>query len=554
MKKHITAVFMAVVMFGLLLVPAFAENTEIIIYGTDEYTKNFGYNEEPYKPRDSKDGDTGNELANGKNVKIYSAGTGDIPAEGLKLSYIFDIAEYGIYELEISGSAYNNAPWFSTYAVSVDSSEPITINGGVITSTADGSGNYIKVYDTSISFELSEGEHIFNFTVINGCSSRNGQAYAFFEYAKLIKKDMSEYASLMINASSSHTSNISELSAEYGVGEYGDHAANEINNGKTVKIQGKAYPEEGIILTYEFDVLIPGIYSMAVSCSKYNLGYLSKWAVSVDEGEYLDINADSVLSMEEHASGGDYTRMLGIHKLDGKYEFDAGKHTVSAKVTGLRDNGDIYTFLEYINFTLCENIDTVTVEDIYAEIGEETNVKLSATGEYTGKELDVAVLSPSYSIEDETVATVTGDGVVTPVNFGNTKLTVTLISEDGSEKKAQAEVFVTVDGIYCGEVKYFNAQNEECKTLKSEYTEINAKAEIFNNTAQEKKITAILAMYEGEVLEKYQKLAEISLPSGTTPLYISLEDISVTDKSVIKLYLWNNLDEGSPIYKAEELN
>ncbi len=156
---------------------------------------------------------------------------------------------------------------------------------------------------------------------------------------------------------------------------------------------------------------------------------------NIDEITWSSDNS-AVISMEEH---GNYVSVTAI---------GSGRATVTASGGG--KSASCVIVVDESEYALAVSLDRIG--DIEINAGSSAYIPAKAT--YRGQPLDVAKLT--YTVEDQTVATVSKDGVITGVNGGETR--VAIVAEKDSTRSAPyyVNVIVKAGPVLMLNATYFN--------------------------------------------------------------------------------------------------
>ena len=579
---------------------------DIFVYGTSQY-------------REKSDllnvvTGSGNEVNNGRAVRLNANSLGD---DGyLFITYPFEVKRAGSYTLTINSGRYD-AGYLSKYAFSFDDGADIPMDASIVTNTADhpqtndpgthGFAN-MKVYTTNQILDLDKGMHTVTFKITS--LREQGNVYQFLEYFQLeyideeamvaevealidsigtvtleskpaidaaraaydalldyLKPNVSNYdvltqaehdynrllhagsSSITIYGSDSYTSKTPDLN--YSI------ATDPFTNGQVAALRygQSTLPEGGLSVTYTFDVYNEGTYTLYLSSPKLSNIYMSPYAISVDGGAATDISTAVVEREDVHPDGGSYSEYLGRYKTTLKFDFAEGSHTVTFHVTGTRQNGDFWCYLEYIRFVLDEDIASIRFnEDMgYAEIGETYTAPLAAIGAVSGDEVDLAEAEVRYTSSDPAVATVDDAGIVTPIGFGSVTIRAQ-VSKGSFTGSAEMAVGVSADGIYCAPQGYFDSENGQLTALSQLENDLAARTAIFNNSEEEKTVTLVLALYKDGALAQYQT-ASYTVDAGESvdQAEVVLEGAAYEAGMSARLFLWGDASIPAPVGSAAEL-
>lgn len=546
------------------------------------------------------------ELNNGYTARYTGA---SLDENGiLYITYPFSVKRAGSYMLTISAGKYD-VNHLSSYAFSFDGADDINMNSSVVANTAvhpDG-GNFallMAVFDTNIICDFEPGAHTLTFK-ITGLRSQ-GNAYQFMEYFKLKYIDegamLSEVSSLIdaigevtaeskeaIDAARAAYDSLLEylkpqvinydvlLAAEraynriingggsniiiYGSDAYLDksegltYAISELfDNGKVVALRSGTLPDGGLTITYGFDVIIPGKYTLYLSSPKYTNIYMSSYAVSVDNGLYKDIGDAVVEKAEAHPMGGSYAEYLCRYKTKLQYDLDEGTHFITMKITSLRSNGDVYDFLEYFRFVLDEEISSVAFEsdEVYAEIGEPYTVKLTAIGAVSEDNVDISDAETEYTSLSPEVAAIDESGTVTPVAFGEAVVQARVSYKSFSDTVSM-KIKVCANGIYCEPKGYYSGEDNRITSLSDITNKLSSKAVIYNMSEETKKAIFVLALFNNRALEKYDVKSYDIAAGQSVDVQTVIDGIKYSEGMSAEIFFWSSKSVPSPIGDAGKI-
>ena len=503
------------------------------ILGTDTFTRNYTQTD-PYLPRDSKETPAGNpDHSNGKIVKFWSSdqATVDYPEEGIVASYPFKVDANGYYELKLSANTIGS---YSNYAVAVDDGVFTKITSTKVDGVEDhASYTDMKIYDTTLQFNLSRGEHTFKFKPLPRSS---GDLYCFFESADFKRIDVSECLDSVVYGTDTYELNSNGAT---NCGVYGVHAANECNNGKVVKITASNVPEGGIILKYPIRVNIDGTYSLSMSANRRDgATWVSPYAVAVDNSEFTEISGSTILNAQTHPDGGDYASQLRIMDTSCKYDLKAGDHTISFKITGERADGGVYSFLEWMKLTLEEEVSDFGFgkSSLDLRIGETHQLSLTATGNVTGDVYEYK--NVMYGSDNDTVASVSEAGLITANGYGKAIITGTVI--DGENiKNESVVVYVTTAGIYVENPIVYVGEQSIDGILPTGTTAVTAKTTIRNVAEQTENMTIITAVYDGNNAFVGCELNTYNYVWGEKTMQVTLDGLNTAEGCYAKTFVWD---------------
>lgn len=547
------------------------------------------------------------ELANGYCARYTAPSLGD---DGyLYVTYPFNVKRTGSYLLTISSGRYD-VGHLSKYSLSFDGGADIPMEASVISGEtehpADPKFDFanMRIYSTNQILDFDKGVHYVTFKITALRSM--GNAYQFLEYFKL--KFIDEQAMIkevedLIDAIGTVTENSKEAidnaraaynalldylkpeisnydvltQAEkdynrlmhagsssvtiYGSDDYFTKsdglnysvAKDPFTNGKVVSLTSKTLPDDGLSITYNFDIYNEGIYTLYLSSPNIKNQYLSPYSMSVDGGEFTNITAAAVEREDPHPEGGKYSEYLGRYKTKLKFELAEGSHTVTMKITGLRANGDVWDYLEYIKFVLDEDVESVKFKtDLgYAEIGKNYQTPFAAIGAVSGDEMDLAEIAVTYSSINPAVAAIDENGVVTPLDFGTAVIKAEVSYKD-FKGSAEMKVAVCADGVYCEPLGYFDS--EKLTSLSQLKNNLSAKVKLTNNTEEEKTVKLVLALYKDDALERCQTVSYTVKAGESADAEAVLEDVSYMTGMSARLYTWGDEAIPKPIGRVQELN
>lgn len=538
---------------------------------------------------------TTHELKENENIgRFTGASLGD---DGyLYITFPFTVKRDGAYALTVCAGRYD-VGYLSKYAFSFDGGSDIQMNSSVISKTEahPSGGNFatlMNVYTTNLELELIKGAHTATFK-ITGLRDQ-GNAYQFLEYFRLkfIDEDAmvreveesidaigtvtEESGDAIAAARAAYNALKEELKARvsnydvltaaekayrrltssgtasiyiYGSDQYREKSASlrysvvtdMFDNGKVVALRADTLPDDGLYITYSFDVVYEGRYTLYMSAPLYTNIYMSSYAIAVDGGKYKDIGAAVTQTMQTHPLGGNYAQYLGIYKTNMTYDLAEGEHTVSMKITGLRQNGDVYDFLEYFRFVLDEEIQSAEFAESvgYAEIGELYNAQIKAYGAVSESEIDISEADIKYSSSNTAAAEIAEDGTVTPKGFGSTVISADIEYKSFKDNLTMT-LYVTADGLCCVADGYYNAAGEKISSLPASGGALSAKTQIYNNSAEDKTAVLILAVYDGNALVKSAE-QEYSIAAGeTADAQLSIDSLGSGADMSAKLYIWGD--------------
>lgn len=277
------------------------------------------------------------------------------PDDKIIAAYSFEIAAEGTYQLGIALQDITKD--FSACSVSVDDSDYTAINQGIIESDSGSIGDYMVSYITSLKYNLSEGEHTLFFRLDSARS--DGRGFAHVDRFTFKEAEPEATDTIHIRGQQAHTKNfpIDGVGAEY----YGTVFAKN-----TLEVQTSsqdAFPVEGLIVTYSFDVTEEGDYQLTVSASQHSgsgLQYLSPYGIAVNDGEVTEINTQTAGSASSPNGGfntecqdvSDSSRFpIAIYDTNLYYHLMPGANTVSFKVLSSREmDTKAFAALAYIEF------------------------------------------------------------------------------------------------------------------------------------------------------------------------------------------------------------
>lgn len=121
---------------------------------------------------------------------IKTASVTALPEGGIGVTYTFNIQECGYYRLRLTASLHTYPMYLSSYAVSVNGGEFITVNSQNAGSSEEPDGGFgasslMGVYNTNLVYFLNKGENTFSF-YISSLRSTDGRGYAFIEKAEFL--------------------------------------------------------------------------------------------------------------------------------------------------------------------------------------------------------------------------------------------------------------------------------------------------------------------------------------------------------------------------------
>lgn len=365
--KKIVAAFagaaLTVSCFGGLSVFA-ADEISAVAYGTDAYTE---------KSEELTVRTSGHVLVNGQVAEFSAAA---LPEGGLSVTYPITVPEDGVYSVELSANNYDAG--LSSYAIYVDDNEPVAVQAeNVLMSQPHPDGGnlarYMSVFQMDLEYTLTEGTHTIT-VQITGARS-NGSVLAYFEYMRLVKDAGEDVDGPVEDIFIYGTSQYRETNIPEG----GINPNAEVNNGRAVRLDAKSLGDDGYLyITYPFEVKRTGSYTLTINAGRYDVTHLSKYAFSFDDGADIPMEVSIITNTADHPQTNDpgmgFANMK-VYTTNQILNLDRGIHTVTFKITSLREQGNAYQFLEYFQLqyideeamvaeveALIDSIGTVTLE------------------------------------------------------------------------------------------------------------------------------------------------------------------------------------------------
>ena len=378
MLKKFNSIIIVLTMLLAMMAPASMASTEteeVIIYGSDARTLS------SQLLLDTKaDSETGYETA-----RRFATTKGDtLPEEGVYVTYEFDLPADGIYRLDMIAGKYDHG-YISTYSVKVDDKEYSAINATTIkNSAAAGTTGLLMEYTTNLYYNLKAGTHTFYFKP-DYCTAQS-RVYSFLNKASFVKATDSEIAQLSqisIEGRDAYTTNSSEF-PNYTLNIYGDNSANDYRQGTTsIKISGSGaadnFPQNGIVISYEFDVMKDGIYELSsLTAGDVTHTHLSKYGISIDGGIVKKVYSASIESTTAHST----YDLLKVYTTNLRYYLTEGRHKFNFVIYehNTARNGT-YTYFDKATLNLIENPEdynsVIYGQDLYVEKTSDLTVSLS---------------------------------------------------------------------------------------------------------------------------------------------------------------------------------
>lgn len=520
----------------------FAEDNEVVVWGTDEYTLN-------YQPSSS---DTpklqifaGSHASNdmGKVApKSIKAKTGDAcPSDGIVFTYKFNISEAGYYKLTTNiGDIDHN--YVSQTEISIDDGDYTLITSAMVNKINEpykNNGSLIKNYETNLMYNLTVGEHTIKIKML-ACrdASRKSTVFGFFEKAVFAPVSMSDLPSefeILGSTAASGQSETITAKTRFDTNNFNDNVLQ-------VKSTDDVIPEGGLYIEYTFNTVIEGDYFLTFRGGAYDTPYLSKYSIQVDD-EIIPITSKVVASETAVTA----LNMQTI-ELKNKFRLTPGQHKVRFIVTSLKDNGRVWQYIEYIRFEYDEAVGNVDIEPIYAEAGQETQATAKLYGAVTGRTMHNERYDINYTGTGDAIS-VTEDGKITAKALGKGKVSV---SVGDSGMTAEADVNVTVNGLYCTNVQYFG-NNKKITSLNKDITTVTAQADIFNCTEETKSAVVVLGFYKDGALVKYSVEEYNSLQSGQNQVTVNLTGLECDENTTVQMYVFDSMNKLNPIVSANEI-
>lgn len=326
-----------------------------------------------------------------KKMADYTLFSGDVIVVG----YTFDIQHAGVYQLDLSASDVANI-YLSGYGVSIDDTEYKTVSAATSTVTDNADSELLKNYSTNQKYYLSQGTHSFKVRMRDLPAAGSKYQYECYVNTITFNKTSDAYVpDIYVYGRDTYTSKSDGLTAMIS-----SDTENGIQTGSCILLRTPegVFDDGGYYITYPFTVPETGSYNItdvAASINNNSINWLSKFAVSVDDGEYTKV-VDMKRSETEYSPASTFLRHMTVNK---RYALTAGTHYLNLYLYNAREQGNAYVFLDYIRFTR----DSGSADGKFFVYGtdDSSNNIASLTGDYAANTIVYLNYNDSYNPKDE---------------------------------------------------------------------------------------------------------------------------------------------------------